>query len=170
MTGTNILGQNRFNGILTFAVYRENATGFLDFLYQYHANLSQDGVQRLSTVDFPNFMIDVTHLTGTAPPGFVLGSSIPSDATRSDTPGSIVGFDFRIPNDITTGMTSQVLVLHTDATTTVPGATSAINGAVATVVTRGPATTPEPATLTLFAGGLLGLGGAFWRKRKALIA
>src|SRR5438128_1441949 len=49
VTGINALGQNRFTGTLTFAVYRESATGFLDFLYQYHASTSSaDPVEHLA--------------------------------------------------------------------------------------------------------------------------
>jgi hypothetical protein len=163
ITGTNALGQTRFMGTLTFAVYRESATGTLDFLYQYR-DASGDPVEHVSTTDFGTFSANVTHLTTTAPTGFVLGTVTPTDATRNFS--GVISFDTTIPGAIKPSETSQVFVIHTNATQIVPGTTSLIDGGIATVVTRGPTTAPEPATLTLFAGGLLGLGGLFGRRWK----
>src|SRR5438874_766060 len=88
ITGVNALGQTRFTGTLTFAVYRESATGFLDFLYQYHNNTSsRDPVEHLSATDFASVTTDVTHLV-TTPSGFAAGTVIPQIATRSFSPGS----------------------------------------------------------------------------------
>jgi hypothetical protein len=168
VTGVNALGQTRFTGTLTFAVYRESATGFLDFLYQYHALTSHDPVQHITTIDFAKSTTDVTHITTTAPAGFVRGTQVPNDATRS-VDGSVVAFDFTTPNSIPAGRTTHVLVIHTNATNVLPGATNLIDGAVATVRTLGPRSSPEPATLTLFGGGLLGLAGSvFWRRKTPL--
>jgi hypothetical protein len=165
ITGVNALGQTRFTGTLTFAVYRESATGFLDFLYQYHSNASSDPVQHVSTTDFSlPTTTDVRRITGTAPTGFVLGTRVPTDATRSGGTGGVVSFDAPTPNSIAPGETSQVLVINTNATNIVPGTTNFIDGAIATVVTQSPRNSPEPATLTLFGGGLLGLAGLFGRR------
>src|SRR5262249_47251833 len=155
-----------FTGTLTYAVYRESATGFLDFLYQYHAtsHVRGDAIEHLTTIDFGKVTTNVTELSGLhAPTGFTKGTVVPNDATRSGN-GEVVAFDFTTPNGITPGQTSRVLVIHTNATATVPGATNVIDGAIATVPTLGPRNSPEPATLTLFGGGLLGLAGSFfWR-------
>jgi hypothetical protein len=72
ITGTNALGQTRFTGTLTFAVYRESSTGFLDFLYQYHAATSQDPVQRAAMTDFSSASTNVNFITSVAPPGALL--------------------------------------------------------------------------------------------------
>ena len=173
ITGMNALGQTRFTGTLTFAVYRESATGFLDFLYQYHNNgTSRDPIEHVASTDFAGNFTDVTHLTRTPPSGFVLGTAVPPAATRSPGDGGVLSFDFNIPNSIQRNMTSQVLVVHTHAPDFVMGTTSVIDGAVATVITRSPRSGLEPATLTLFGGGLLGLAGWFgrrWLKRAPVV-
>ena len=66
-----------------------------------------------------------------------------------------------------------MLVISTHATDFVLGTTSIIDGAVATVITRSPRSGPEPATLTLFGGGLVALAGLFgrrWLKRAPVVA
>src|SRR6516225_9598778 len=135
ITGMNALGQTRFTGTLTFAVYREAATGFLDFLYQYHNNgTSRDPIEHVSSTDFAGNFTAVTHITSTAPSGFVLGTAVSPAATRSPGDGGVVSFDFNTPNSIQRNMTSQVLVINTHATDFVMGTSSVIDGAVATVI------------------------------------
>jgi len=159
ISGVNALGEIRFTGTLTFAVYRESATGFLDFLYQYHNDPSaRDPVERLSLTDFASVSADVTHLT-TTPTGFASGTVVPQLATRSFGAGSVVAFDFPTPNSISPGQTTEALVVHTNATQFELGTTNLIDGGIASVVTRGPRSAAEPATFMLFAGCLLGLIG-----------
>jgi hypothetical protein len=169
VTGLNALGEIRFTGTLTYAVYTEAATGFLDFLYQYHAASSVDPVQHLAMTDFAGFTTDVTHLTA-APAGFAAGTLIPDSASRSPAPGSVVSFDYITPNSIGPGATTETLAVHTNAILTAPGTTNIIDGAITSIVTLGPRSAPEPATLTLFGGGLLGLVGCMWRRMRTTAA
>jgi hypothetical protein len=172
ISGVNALGETRFTGTLTFAVYRESATGFLDFLYQYHNDASsRDPVEQLSMTDFASVSTDVTHLT-TTPTGFVSGTVIPTIATRSFDLGSVVSFGFPTPSSIVSGQTTEVLAINTNATQLDLGTTNFIDGGVASVVTRGPRFAPEPATLILFGSGLLSLTGfvrgRWWKKRDSV--
>ena len=131
ISGVNALGETRFTGTLTFAVYRESATGFLDFLYQYHNNTSsRDPVEHLTMTDFATVTTDVTHLL-TTPTGFASGTVVPTIATRSPGLGSVVSFDFPTPSSIGPGQTTEVLAIHTNATQFDLGTTNLIDGAVA---------------------------------------
>jgi len=166
ITGLNALGETRFTGTLMFAVYRESATGFLDFLYQYQNNIgSRDAVEHLSLTDFASVTTDVTHLM-TAPTGFGSGTVVPPLATRSFGLGSVVSFDFPTPSSIAAGQTTEVLAIHSNANQFDLGTANLIDGGVASVVTRGPRSAPEPATFTLFGGCLLGLAGCLARSKQ----
>jgi hypothetical protein len=166
-TGTNALGEVRFTGTLTFAVYRETATGFLDFLFQVHNNsTSREGIEFVSNTDYSHNFTDVTYLQR-ASTGFVAGSRAPILADRS-TDGAIVNFDFLGSNAISPNRTSRELVIHTHAPNFAPGTTHLIDGGVATVVSVGPRPGPEPASIVLFGGCFAGIAswGAWQRKTK----
>jgi len=172
-TGNNALGQHRFTGILTFAVYREAATGFLDFLFQVqNKTTSVSGIEHVANTDFTGSVVNATYL-GTASSGFASGGNAPNLAIRSIDGGG-VSFDFSVAgNVINPGNTSRELVIHTNATTFTPGSTSLIDGGVASLQTFSPnsssfgPTNPEPSTWLLFAGCFLGLAGCWaWERRK----
>jgi len=165
----NALNQINFTGNLTYAVWREQSTGFLDFLYQFHNDsTSKNPVEHISTTDFATVTTNVEEITGTAPSGFVLGSVVPDDATRSPGDGGVVAFNFPTPHSIPKNGTTRVLVISTNATQIEQGTTSLIDGAVATVITEAPVPIPEPGSLTLVCGGVLGLAGVSYRRRRLL--
>jgi hypothetical protein len=170
-TGIDAQGHVHYTGTLYFAVYREAATGYLDFLYQVHNDsTSRNNLHRTTHVDFSGAagFIDASYLTAGAPAGFLAGTRAPSTADLSSD-SSVVGFNFPRPNDIGKGVTTDVYVISTHAKTFVAGSTSLINGAVSTVGTFAPG--PEPSTLVLFGGCFLGLAGwAGWRRWKVRTA
>jgi hypothetical protein len=60
---------------------------------------SRDPIEHVASTDFAGNFTDVTHITSTAPSGFVLGTAVPPAATRSPGDGGVVSFDFNLPND-----------------------------------------------------------------------
>ena len=83
--GTDASGTTLYQGTLYLAVYREAATGFLDFLYQIqNSKKSQNGIQRTTNADFSAASsVDATFLTGTAPRGFLSARGEIAPRTRS---------------------------------------------------------------------------------------
>jgi hypothetical protein len=173
-TALDAQGHVRYQGTLYYAVYREAATGYLDFLYQIqNSKKSHDAITRVTTIDFSSAAgyIDATYLKASAPSGFLSkGTRAPSTGDLSDD-GSVVGFNFPAGSkskrtDIGPGITTDVFVVRTHNTGGYrPGSTSTIGGATVTVGSFAPG--PEPSTLVLFAGCFLGLAGwAGWRRWK----
>ena len=87
---------------------------------------------------------------------------MPVTADRNSV-GDVVGFSFTPPDSakIQPGQTSDVLVISTNATDFTAGDVSVIDGGVSTVAsfepTRPSTTVPEPTSLLLVTGGLIGL-------------
>lgn len=164
------------SGTIVSAVYKE-AGGTLDFYYQLTNNLTApncgtgsqpacDSVARLAATSFigfttaTGFRTDGASLTGTA---FVDGTVAPVTADRSNN-GNTVGFSFNPPvaAQILPGLTSDVLVISTNATNFKAGNASEIDGGVTTVAAFEPAsstTVPEPASFLMLSAGLLVLMG-----------
>jgi PEP-CTERM motif-containing protein len=162
-----------YTGTLVAAVINEGAAnplGGLTFVYQVSNDLlSAVGLSRESNTRFGGFLTNVHFaLNGSFLAGFVDGTVTPNTADRTSN-GNVVGFNFVPPEDnkIDPGETSVVLVIRTDAPDYEPGFSSVINGGVDTVDTFQPAViAPEPASLLLFASGLLGLGAMTRRRRR----
>jgi len=152
------------SGTIVSAVFRE-AGGTLDFYYQVTNNATCgvptcDSLSRETDTNVSGFVADVSFRTdGSSLPGgaFVNGTVTPATADR-DSVGDVVGFTFNPPVfQIVPGTVSNVLVIKTNATNFAAGAASVIDGGVTTVEAFEPVV-PEPASLLLVGGGLLGLG------------
>ena len=160
-----------FSGTLYLAVYKEAATGFLDFLYQAQINkTSLDALTRQTSVDFrlAAGFVDATYIRvgGTVPPGFLSlkPQTVPTSADLSSD-GSTVGFTFgHGDRGLGPGTTSVVYMIRTHVKGFHGGSSTLINREVpAPIPTFAPG--PEPSTLVLFAGCFLGLAGwTVWRR------
>jgi len=172
------------SGSLLSAVYR-NSSGTLDFYYQVNNCLqagltcpggvnSATSIARESDTSFAGFLtfvgfrIDGSSLAGTA---FRTNGSdvMPQTADRSSGTGTTVGFNFN-PADIQKigpGMSSDVLIISTNAVNFTAGNADVIDGGTQTVASYQPtAAAPEPSSMALLGLGLLAIGG-IGRKIKA---
>jgi hypothetical protein len=163
---------NDYSGILVAAVIREaaNPLGGLTFIYQvFNDATSKVGLRAETNSFFGSFLTNVHFaLNGSFLSGFTDGLRVPLSSTRSNN-GDVVGFNFGPPdtNFVQPGESSRVLVIRTNAPDFEPGFSSVIDGGVDTVDTFQPTTgaAPEPASLLLFSGGLLGFGAMMRRRR-----
>jgi hypothetical protein len=158
------------SGSLVSAVYM-NSSGTLDFYYQVNnAATSATAIARETDDSFAGFMtflgfrVDGSTLAGTL---FVDGTVPPVTGDRSSGTGTTVGFSFNPPDPakILPGLSSNVLVISTDATMFRAGNASVIDGGTQTVASFQPGV-PEPASFALLGLGLLAIGG-IGRKLKA---
>jgi hypothetical protein len=147
----------------------ENPLGGLTFVYQV-SNDSTSGTDLARSTEFIfdeiflGGLIDVRYaLNGSQLAGFTDGDAgeIPLDA---DWASGVVGFDFTLgglgqipPEKLQPGQTSSVFLIRTSAPSWTDGFTSVINGGTDDVPTfqPAPAQVPEPASLLLFATGLI---------------
>lgn len=175
-----------YSGTLSAAVYWDTGTAAerdgivcpaaacLDFVYQFSNTGGTTPVARETNFDFSGFMTGVTYLTSPAglPAGGPFGNqtSVPPGifAGSRDGTGTVVGFQFGLDptSYIHPGQTSPILIIMTDATMFQPGYSDTIDGGVTQVRTYQPSVIPEPASMILIGGGLLGLAG-LKRKRAA---
>src|SRR5262249_51639067 len=158
------------SGAFKLAVYKETATGNLDFLYQFLTDPGSSKVEHITGNQYDSFTTDVGYLTSNATdpglgffslPAVTAGTRDPLFADRSfDAPGvgNVISFDW--PGiDAFTGV-SDVLVVKTNAKDFVAGVANAIDGGTVTRPGYQPAQAtqpvPEPGTLGLLLVGLFG--------------
>lgn len=151
-----------FSGTLTSDVYVNDpqnpyGPGMMTFHYVVSNDaLSANAIQRLTVNDYVGWFTDMTWQ--------VPGAMSPAVVNR-DLSGDVIGFVFAgfVPGHTTLnpGLTSMVLVVHTNAPNWQPTLASVIDGFTATVPSYAPVPTPG-------AGALLGAGlFAAARRRRA---
>jgi len=158
-----------WDGTYTAAVYKGATVGngecaaCLTFLYQYTDSSAQNGytgsISNTTATSFAGFQTVVGYSTvaPTNNAGFSnSGSVAPSTVDRLTNP--TVEWDYAAFNP---GMTSDIMVVETTATSYLPGVTAGIGEVTASVSAFGATslqTTPEPTTMVLFGSALVGLG------------
>jgi hypothetical protein len=145
------------SGTLTSAVFRESS-GTLDFYYQVaNSGASATALSREADTSFAGFTTFTGYRTD-AVVAFAVGTVAPVSADRNST-GALMGFSFSPPDaaKILPGLTSDILVISTNATLFAAGNASVIDGGTETVASFQPAVAavPEPGTLLLLGAGLL---------------
>jgi hypothetical protein len=151
------------SGTLTTSVYRETASGTLDFYYQVaNSASSATAIARNADTNFTGFTTAMGYRTdGSLLTGFVNGTVAPVLVDRNAA-GNTNGFSFNLTdaNKIAPGQTSTALVISTNATNWMAGNASIIDGGTQTVAAFQPAAgVPEPGTMLLLGGGLMALAG-----------
>lgn len=131
-------------------------SGCLDFVFQF-TNNGGDSNERFSMYNYAGFLVDV----GTNP----FGVHDPTTIDRSVN-GPVIGFNFPASDQISTGQSTPLLVIETNAVLYTTGYASAQDGTAGYGFAYSPfAAVPEPASLALVGGGLALIGGLLRKSR-----
>jgi hypothetical protein len=141
------------SGTLVSAVYRE-AGGTLDFYYQVINNTTStncgtagkptcDPIARETDTDFSTWLTQLAFRTNGSGP-FIPGTVSPITADRNSPGGNVIGFSFFPPDGakIAPGITSNVLIISTNATNFTSGNTTVLDGSGAMVASFKPIAAP----------------------------
>jgi hypothetical protein len=170
-TAVNSTGHVALIATLYFAVYKEAATGFLDFLYQVQSKKGgKDALALTLNSNFKpaSFYLDASYLRSSAPvpSGFLRVKTGETPPTTASLSADATTATFKFGTPFGPGSTSNVFLLGTHNLGFTRGTTTLVTrGTTTTITTFAPS--PEPSTLLLFAGCFLGLAGwAGWRRWK----
>ena len=160
ISGTFTSSTGSFTGTYEEWVVTDSSTGDLDFVYQLTDSSSSTGAfDQVSVSDFGNTVTSTEDFAsgygsvGTVAPSLIGGT------------GGTVDFNFDSSGNVNPGQTTYDLVVLTDATNYASGSIFIQDGGNTTVA--GFASTPEPGSVGLLLGGLLGLGLLVTRKLRA---
>jgi hypothetical protein len=167
------VGVGAANGSYTTAVYSTTLPGTLDFVYQFsNSSTSDNSITSTSSLSFAGFSpLDVGFMTnGAALPGgiFVNGGPPPGSLFLVSDNGSTVTFNMDIlqSQNITPGVTSEVLVIQAKAPHFEPGLIGLLAGGGANLAGFAPSPIPEPSFFLPVGLGLLA-AVAFGRRKSA---
>jgi hypothetical protein len=149
-----------FTDTYTAGVYADNSNPFcagcLDFYFIFTNNGPGDN-ERFTASNFSDFLTDV----GIHGPG---GVNNPGTVDRSSD-GSVIGFNYTGSGVLSSGKTTNILIIATNATQYGTGTFSIQDGLDGSKVTvAGFEPVPEPTSLALFGTGVLSLVGMAKRK------
>lgn len=128
--------------------------GCLDFIY-FFTNNGPDTLERATMTNFDSFLTNVGYSTLT-------GTATPTNATRNSF--GDIAFNFA---GVGTGVTSNYLIIETNATSFTSGFFSLQDGTAGSGAAYAPAT-PEPSSLMLMGSGLVSAAGMFLRRRRVI--
>jgi len=185
MPWSTVSGSSGSTGTYSTAVYFDNATGGLDFVYQFTnigSGIDTADLSEVTAQNFAGFTTDVSFVGGPGvPPGPI--ATLPPGTVFTAGPGLInapgptaifrtgdatsVGFNFDgSATDIKTGQTSETFIIQTNATHFTAGVIGITAGPTTNVFGWQPAAVPEPAMILPAGLALLGLL-AFRRKAQS---
>jgi len=171
-TATNSKGQTTISGDYRAMVYSDPNNNFcagcLDFFVVVTSNTTSiDDIERITLASFGSFLTNVGYSIGQ---GSNPSGVLPTTVDRS-TNGSVIGYNFSVPNGVPPGGSTEFLEIETNATSFMKGTLQIIDSSVASVSAFEPCMgmTPEASSVSMtLLGGLLLVVGVAGRRRRAV--